>query len=122
MAGTALWTGGVLEGSYLYYVYNWPAEFTDAIPANYILCKTDGTTWEPIFIGQTEDLSELLDSHQAMPGIDCGSATHIHVHFNAWEAARLAEEADLLRNYNTPHRIQVRHLPRLGPEVLIGVV
>ena len=122
MAGTEWWKSDVSECSYLYYVYSWPSVFADARPANYILCKADGTSWEPIYIGQTEDLSEPLDSHQAMPGINRRSATHIHVHFNAWETARLTEVADLLSNYTTLRSIQVRPIPHLGPETATVLV
>lgn len=108
MTGTEWWKSEVPGCAYLYYVYGWPSVFTTARPANYILCKTDGSSWEPLYIGQTNDLSRLLDDHGAVPGTNYLGATHVHVHFNASQTARLAEEADLRRAYNALRSIQVR--------------
>ena len=65
MADEVVWTGE--SGTrYTYYVNSWPISCTNAEPGNYIFCKLNAQNqWEPIYIGQTGDLSERFDSHHA---------------------------------------------------------
>ena len=103
MADEVVWTGE--SGTrYTYYVHSWPTSFTNAEPGNYIFCKLNAQNqWEPIYIGQTGDLSERFDSHHAMDCIDREGATHIHVHLNSSaEETRREEERDLIDSYDPP--------------------
>ncbi|MDE2744722.1 MAG: hypothetical protein OXI41_01880 [Chloroflexota bacterium] len=99
---TCKWTG--FSGTeYEYYIYEIGQTF-DAVPGNYIFAReTSPNRFSPIYIGQTGDLSERFDSHHKMPCIRRAGATHIHAHKNSGgQAARLAEERDLIRAWNTP--------------------
>ena len=91
MADEVVWTGE--SGTrYTYYVHSWP-----------ISCTNAQNQWEPIYIGQTGDLSERFDSHHAMDCIDREGATHIHVHLNSSaEETRREEERDLIDSYDPP--------------------
>ncbi len=86
---------------YRYWIYPMGQSFT-AKPGNYIFAKeTTPNKWRPIYIGQTSDLSARFDNHHKLPCIRKNEATHIHAHTNdAGEKARLAEEADLIANYD----------------------
>jgi hypothetical protein len=87
--------------AYMYNVYEISVKFRK-IPANYIIaCGTGVNKWKPIYIGETADLSERLDTHHKISCIRENRATHIHVHRNeAGEQARLAEEADLISRWH----------------------
>ena len=69
-----------------------------AVPANYIFTReTSPGMYDPIYIGETEDLSERFDNHHKMPCIRREEATHIHVHKNDdGVMARRQEKRDLL--------------------------
>ncbi|GBF59401.1 hypothetical protein PbB2_03101 [Candidatus Phycosocius bacilliformis] len=94
---------GVSGTKYQYTVYLLPKDLP-AKPGNYVFCKIDtNKRWIPIYMGQTENLSERFDGHHAMPCIKNHQATHIHVHVNVGgKQARLGEEKDLLRSYRPP--------------------
>ena len=85
---------------YAYHIYPIGTEFKSA-PGNYVFAKqTRPNTFQPIYIGETEDLSQRFDNHHKMPCIRRNGATHITVHANYnGEQARKAEEADLIANY-----------------------
>jgi len=74
-----------------------------SVPGNYIFAKeTKPRTWEAVYIGQTDDLSERFDNHHKMPCIHRNGATHIHTHESSPdESVRQAEETDLIQ-YNHP--------------------
>ncbi len=53
--------------SYTYKICKLPPDFK-ALPGNYIFVKKIGVTrWDPLYIGQSTDLSAPLDHHHAMP-------------------------------------------------------
>ena len=87
---------------YKYWVYKIGTRFKEA-PANYIFTReTAELTFAPIYISQTDDLSQQFDGHDKMPLIQQNGATHIHIHGNSrGEVARLEEEADLVSMWNT---------------------
>lgn len=89
------------------YVYPLPRDWNlnfKAEAANYIFAKVSPQNyWQPIYIGQTSDLSERFDNHHAQPCISRNGATHIHAHTNsAGEQARRAEETDLIQDHSPP--------------------
>ncbi len=93
---------GASGRSYFYYIFDLSTVFRLGIPGNYIYCKLDSAVgWEPIYIGQTNDLGEDFGTHPAMPCITSNGATHIHVHTNRLgEQARLNEQRDLIDAYS----------------------
>jgi hypothetical protein len=89
--------------TYQYWIYPLPPNFSSE-PGNYIFAKqTSPGKWTPVYIGQTDDLSERFDDHHKMPCIKSHGATHIHAHKNTnGETTRKAEEADLIARWNPP--------------------
>lgn len=100
MAETLIWKGKSGK-EYKYWIYDLDATH-DAVPANYIFVSKTGTTYYmPIYIGETEDISERFDSHHKMPCIQRNGATHLCTHkSDADKKVRCTEEADLINNYN----------------------
>ncbi|MBA7471466.1 hypothetical protein ES707_06772 [subsurface metagenome] len=91
---------GKSGGKYLYYIYPIGTTFKEE-PGNYIFAlQSRPQYWRPIYIGQTEDLSERFDNHHKMPCIKRNGASHIHVHLNSLQSTRLSEESDLLSNFS----------------------
>lgn len=86
--------------SYKYYVSPIGATFQEK-GGNYIFCKLNTAgRWTPQYIGQTDNLKERLVDHDKEACAKRNGATHIHQHLNAREADRLAEEKDLIHNFN----------------------
>ena len=94
---------GLSGREYRYYIYPIGTPF-NAVPGNYIFAKeTSQGRYRPIYIGETEDLSERFDNHHKMPCIRLQGATHIHVHQNdGGVAVRRLEERDLVGKWNPP--------------------
>lgn len=92
---------GVSEKSYTYYIYEWPTDFSNKEPGNYIFCKLNkDNVCEPLYIGEAKDLSVRFDNHHRMDCIEREGVTHIHVHTSGGEQERLDEETDLRQNYD----------------------
>ncbi len=95
-----IWDG--LSGrQYRYYIHPIGTKFK-AVPGNYIFAREASPgRHRPIYIGETEDLSERFDNHHKMPCIRRESATHIHVHqTNGGVATRRTEERDLVEKWH----------------------
>lgn len=58
--------------------------------------------WEPVYIGETDDLSTRLPNHEKWPCALWYQATHILARVNNDSVARLTEEADLRNSYYPP--------------------
>ena len=88
---------GASGRSYPYYVYQLPVKLNRGEDGNYIYTKLDGNQWLAIYIGEG-DLGDRtdIDSHHQSACLKSKGATHVHVHKNAREEDRKAEEADLL--------------------------
>lgn len=101
MAESILWKGDSGK-EYKYWIYDLEDTTHDAVPANYIFAKkTKPSFYAPIYIGETEDISERFDNHHKMPCIFKNGATHLCTHTSSTEKkVRCAEEADLISNYN----------------------
>ena len=86
---------------YKYWIYDLDTKH-DPVPANYVFAKeTEKGKFRPIYIGQTNDISERFDCHHKWPCIVKNGATHICAHKSSEdERERLAEESDLIKNYN----------------------
>lgn len=94
------WSG--LSGrEYHYFIHPIGTSFK-AVPGNYIYTKeVSPGRHRPIYIGETEDLSERFDNHHKMPCIRRQGATHIQVHQTDRGAAkRRQEESDLIARWN----------------------
>lgn len=65
---------------------------------NYIFCKIVNNVWVPIYIGQG-DINECVNDATHYKCATGKGATHVHVHTNSIEQARVAEEQDLLAGH-----------------------
>lgn len=93
---------------YRYWIYYIGTSFKK-VPGNYIFAKQNVPLpdFSPIYIGETEDLSERFENHPKMPCIKRNGATHIHVHINRdGKTFRKAEEGDLIERWNSPCNLE----------------
>jgi len=97
---TIKWLGNSGK-EYTYWVYNIGTSFKES-PANYVFAKeTKPSALQPIYIGETGDISERFDNHLKMPCILNNGATHVCVRkTNDDKKARCKEESDLIENYH----------------------
>jgi len=87
---------------YRYWIFPIGTSFQE-VGGNYIFAKQPSPgNWAPIYIGQTKNLAKRLENHEKESCALRNGATHIHAHTNESEAARLAEESDLLARWATP--------------------
>ena len=101
MADEVTWNGQT--GSYKYWIYPWPFNFSIDEPRNHIFCKMVNDVWQPIYIGETGDRSKRFDGHHAMECIKSNGATHIHAHSSSdHDWTRRLEEADLINAHDPP--------------------
>lgn len=100
--GTINWPGAS-RNEYKYWIYPIGTNFKDE-PGNYIFAKqTSSGQWTPTYIGETQSLQDRLPNHEKLPCVTRNGVTHIHTHITSGgQQARLAEETDLLRNFNPP--------------------
>ena len=86
---------------YIYNIHKIGTKFRK-FPGNYIVAQeTDLHRWKPIYIGQTEDMSQDFDTNPKFPCIQQNQATHILVHRNEnGKRARLVEETDLVNKWH----------------------
>ena len=101
MAERIIEWGGWSGKTYSYWIYEIHQPFAQE-PGNYVFAEeTERGTFTPIYVGQTDDLSERFDNHHKMPCIRQHGATHITAHKSSkTEAVRKAEEDDLIKFYN----------------------
>lgn len=83
---------------YKYWIHDIDYDKFDTVPANYIFTKeTETGTHKPIYIGETEDISERFDYHHKIDCIRRNGATHIHAHKSSNDKeTRCLEESDLI--------------------------
>ena len=97
---TINWIGksGIL---FKYWVYPLETIF-DRGPINFIFAEeTKPGLLKPIYIGETENLSEHTDIHNKKSCVEQNGATHIAAHKGSTsDRVRLAEKFDLIDNYN----------------------
>lgn len=93
---------GASGRKYLYRIYPIGQAFK-AVAGNYIFAKEiEYNLFQPVYVGETSDLSERFDYHHKKNCIQRNGATHIMAHANdGGETARRTEEADLVR-YHSP--------------------
>ena len=97
------WTG--LSGwTYRFWLYPIGTRFGPT-GSNYIYVKRRPGTpyWDPVYIGETENMANRhISTHHQRNAIMANGATHIFVHVNNDERARLDEETDLRHAWPTP--------------------
>jgi predicted GIY-YIG superfamily endonuclease len=88
---------------YRYWVYPFGRPL-QAKPGNYIFAKLNSKNqWEPIYIGETDDLDSRVADHEKRERARTHGMTHIHAHLTSGDrSSRLAEETDLRKNFNPP--------------------
>lgn len=68
-----------------------------------MFCKKNAAgKWTPQYFGQSKNLNNRLGNHEKEACAIANGATHIHAHLNELESKRLAEERDLIQNFNPP--------------------
>ncbi len=94
--GIYLWTGQSGQ-KYRYTVYMFGTVFGPG-PANYIFARESRPGhYQPLYVGQTDDLSEPFDDALARECLKQNRVTHIHVrHTDSREELRRAERSDLI--------------------------
>lgn len=86
---------GASGAKYVYWGHALPYSCDPDQPGNYIFCKLVGDRWQAVYIGQG-DINDRVNDPEHFACATQKGATHVHVHTNPSEAARLAEEDDLL--------------------------
>ena len=99
---TVNWTG-LSAQKYTYYMHQLPWRPSADQTGNYIFAKESASGWQPLYFGETESFrARLVPSHEKLPCALRNGITHIHAHINTNDAARLAEESDLIAAYDAP--------------------
>lgn len=104
---------GLSGNQYQYEVYDTNVTW-NPVPGNYVLAAHVGQTllteeWTPIYIGETGNFATRRpgSSHEKWAEAQRYGATHVMAHRNdGGEAARKAEETDLIRAYSPPANSQ----------------
>jgi predicted GIY-YIG superfamily endonuclease len=97
---------GKSRKTYTFTAYSWDQEFK-AVGAVYVITKRSpksggGMDHEPVYIGQTNDLSTRFDNHHKALCFKQKGANSKCVMVEETEKTRLAVESDLIDNYNAP--------------------
>jgi hypothetical protein len=100
--GTVFWKG-IFGQKYKYWIYTIGTAFKDK-PGNYIFAKRGHFgRWTPLYIGESDNLREILSNHEKLPCIERNGGTHIHVHMSSSSAiVRRAEVSDLRSAWRSP--------------------
>lgn len=61
-------------------------------------CRTDETHWRALYVGQTDDFSSRIPSHERWPEAVRLGATHVHATVVSQQADRNLLEAMLIQN------------------------
>ena len=101
---TCNWVGAS-GTSYKYFIRSLPVTFDPGQNGNYIYTRlSEQNQWVPIYIGQGDLADRVSSNHHQAACIRNKGATHVHVHTNADEANRVAEEQDLLARYTNAYK------------------
>ncbi len=93
---------GLLGNKYQYWSYGM-GHSLKAEAGNYIFARINNNNqWEPVYIGETEDLNDRVTNHEKRECAIRHRATHIHAHLiSGRRQVRLDEETDLRNNFST---------------------
>ncbi len=93
---------GLSGKTYHYFLYDLDAEHMPA-PANYVVVKVTPTSYEPVYIGETEDVSRCFGGHELMSCFQSHGAMHVCLRLNEQDqAVRAREKQDLIDFYQPP--------------------
>ena len=100
--GTINWTG-MSRKTYCFEVWTLDTKFIE-VECVYIYTKAVNNIWQPIYVGQTSQLSTRLNGHaygdtDSDKCIQKSGATHLHILQLKPESARFNVETDLRNNY-----------------------
>jgi hypothetical protein len=96
---TCVWTGRSGK-TYTYYVWQRHPDVAPDQKGNYIYAKQNAQNqWVPVYIGEGDLSVRCSQDHHQRECIDLKRATAVHMHTNADNNARWAEESDLLEAY-----------------------
>lgn len=92
---------GASGRKYTYEIYSLDTPFRP-VAGNYIFAKETKPTWyRPLYLGETTNLATRFGpSHHKWACAERNGMTHIHVRQNSNQAARLAEEQDLVDKWD----------------------
>jgi len=80
-----------------WFLANRDAKSIKTVAGNYMFIKQSGNGWVPVYIGQAQNLSERISTHERWKDAVARGATNAVAHTTEGrEAARLAEERDLI--------------------------
>lgn len=88
------WTGASGK-KYGYWEHKLPYNCKPGQDGNYIFSKLIGGIWYAVYIGEG-DINDRVNEPEHYQCATKKGATHVHVHTQANEQGRLAEEQDLL--------------------------
>jgi hypothetical protein len=103
---TVTWTG--VSGKKYEYSMNTIGTTFKPIAGNYIFAREVRLhEWMAIYVGETDNLQESLESHEKMSCIQENGARHIHVHTSDIDERVRREEADdIIAKWNPPCNIE----------------
>lgn len=90
---------GASGKTYSFDVFPWGTSFKP-LGAIYTVMKKIPPNFYIQYVGQTGDLSSRFNNHHKQASFDRNGKTHIAVHVESSESARLSKEADLVASYN----------------------
>ncbi len=89
---------------YTYYIWPRHPNINANQMGNYIYATTNAQgQWVPVYVGEGDLSVRCTKSHHQQQCINSKGATHVHLHLNATEAGRRAEEQDLLARYTNAY-------------------
>ena len=94
MADTFDWPGASGQ-NHTHHYHPLPWRPNDRQDGNYIFARLVDRVWHAVYIGQGH-LQSRYDAAMKEGCVNDKGATHYHVHINEGEAARKAEESDLI--------------------------
>jgi hypothetical protein len=104
---TALWPIG--NGQSLQFeVFKIGSVTWNKVAGLYIFTYSDGKYWQPLYIGQTNDFSTRLPSHERLEEAARKGATHIHAAVVQQQANRDAWEKSMIAAHQPPLNEQHR--------------
>ena len=96
---TCVWFGKS-EKPYEYQIFAMNTVFRD-IGGNFIFCDRDVLgEWNPLYIGSSDNLFDLLCKEKLKRWIVQQGATHIHAHLRKDERQREVEKLDLVERFH----------------------